>query len=351
MPTRIPTSRELTENELFLDERILWLRETPPAIRERISEMATDFWVEVIAISMLLVFVVLLPMLLAPMLHVAIPPLLLALVIYRVVHFILRCYRRRFRQWAVITNRRILFFEHEWQTLQVKDAPLRYLRLIPENRQTDGSADLSICGPRSMRSHLHKKVLPRVEAAEKVLAELRANAPTPLPIPEAQHRRHPLLPEGEALLAEGMEEPAPEYSLKVRILTGAIALYLLSIGGIALLYPDDVVHQGMWVYWGILLLLTLTFAFLLWKNRHAHTTRERYALGTRFLYVEGYKPRPITGCYPVVKTVHPDGRVDLDFNYPGKAYREDTPVRLDNLRNSREIEQLLHALASPESGK
>lgn len=351
MTTSRPTLRQITENELFPGERILWLRETPPAIREHISEMATEFWFEVFVISLLMVAVVIMPMMLAPMLHGAILPLLVGLSLYRMVHFILRCYRRRFRQWEVITNRRILFFKHEWQTLQMKDAPLRYLRLIPENRQTDGSADLSICGPRSMRSHLPTKVLPRVEAAEKVLAELRANAPAPLPIPEAQHRRHPLLPEGEALLAEGMNEPDPDSSPKVRILTGVITIYLLSIGGIALLYPADVVHQGMWVYWGILLLLTLTFAFLLWKNRHAHTTRKRYALGTRFLYVEGYKPRPITGCYPVVKTVHPDGRVDLDFNYPGKAYREDTPVWLDKLRNSREIEQLLHALASPESGK
>ena len=351
MPTRIPTSRELTENELFPDERILWLRETPPAIRERISEMATDFWVEVIAISMLLVFVVLLPMLLAPMLHVAIPPLLLALVIYRVVHFILRCYRRRFRQWAVITNRRILFFEHEWQTLQMKDAPLRYIRLIPENRRADGSADLSICGPRSMRSHLPAKALLQVEAADKLLAELRSNAPIPLPIPAAQHRPHPLLPTGEGLLAEGMEEPKADSPLKARILTGLMALYLLTIGVLGLLYPSDVVHPGMWAYWGILMLLTLTFAFLQWKNRHVSTSAKRFALSNSFLYLEGYKPRPITGCYSVRKTTYPDGRVSLCFNYLGKAYREHSPAGLENLRSSRDIEQLLHALGSPAVSK
>lgn len=351
MPTRIPTSRELTENELFPDERILWLRETPPAIRERISEMATDFWVEVIAISMLLVFVVLLPMLLAPMLHVAIPPLLLALVIYRVVHFILSCYRRRFRQWAVITNRRILFFEHEWQTLQMKDAPLRYIRLIPENRRADGSADLSICGPRNMRSHLPAKALLQVEAADKLLAELRANAPAPLPIPAAQHRPHPLLPTGEGLLAEVMEEPKADSPLKVRILTGLMALYLLTIGVLGLLYPSDGVHPGMWAYWGILILLTMTVAYFQWKNRHEYTTGKRFVLGSRFLYVEGRHPRPITDCYPIRKTIYPNGRVDLDFNYPGKAFREYSPMGLDNLRNSREIEQLLHTLCSPTAGK
>ncbi len=351
MPTQIPTSRELTENELFPDERILWLRETPPAIRERISEMATDFWVEVIAISILLVFVVLLPMLLAPMLHVAIPPLLLALVIYRVVHFILSCYRRRFRQWTVITNRRILFFEHEWQTLQMKDTPLRYIRLIPENRRADGSADLSICGPRSMRSHLPTKALLRVERTDELLAALRTATPEPLPHPEAQHRPHPLLPTGEGLLAEGMEEPKADSPLKVRILTGLMALYLLTIGVLGLLYPSDVVHPGMWVYWGILILLTMTVAYFQWKNRHEYTTGKRFVLGSRFLYVEGRHPRPITGCYPVRKTIHPNGLVDLDFNYPGKAFREYSPMGLDNLRNSREIEKLLHTLCSPTAGK
>lgn len=351
MPTTHPTPRQLTENELFPGEHILWLRETPPAIRERISEMVTEFWVGVIAIAILLVYVFILPMLLAPMLHEAIPPLLLALIIYRTVHFICRCYRRRFRQWEVITNRRILFFKHEWQTLQIEDAPLCGVRLIPENRGKDGSADLSICGPRSLRSHLPAKAFLRVEAADELLAALRTATPEPLPLPEAQHRRHPLLPEGEGLLAEGMEEPQGDSPLKFRILTGVIAIYLLSIGGIALLNPSDVVHPGMWVYWGILMLLTMTMAFFQWKNRHEYTTGKRFVVGNRFLYVEGYRPRPITGCYPVRKTIYPDGRVDLDFNYPGKAFRKDTPSGLDNLRSYREIERLLHILCSPAADK
>lgn len=351
MPTTHPTPQQLTESELFPGERILWLRETPPAIRERISEMATEFWVVVIAISMLLVCVVLLPMMLAPMLHEAIPPLLLVLVIYRTVHFICRCYRRRFRQWEVITNRRLLFFTHEWQTLQMADAPLRGIRLIPENRRKDGSADLSICGPRSMRSHLPVKTLLRVDNADDLLATLRADVPTPLPIPETQRRMHPLLPEGEDLLAEGMEEPKAASPLKARILTGLIALYLLTVGVIGLLYPADEVQPEMWAYWGILMLLTLTVAFFQWKNRHEYTTGNHFALGSRFLYVEGRNPRPITGCYPVRKRRYPDGRVDLDFNYLCKADRENTPSGLDNLRSSREIEQLLHTLCSPTAGK
>lgn len=351
MPTPPPTPQQLTESELLPGERILWLRETPPAIRERISEMATEFWVVVIAISMLLVCVVILPMMLAPMLHEAIPPLLLVLVIYRTVHFICRCYRRRFRQWEVITNRRILFFKHEWQTLHITDAPLRGIRLIPENRRKDGSADLSICGPRCMRSHLPEKALLRVENADDLLATLRADIPESLPHPEAQHRPHPLLPTGEGLLAEGMEEAKADSPLKARILTGLIVLYLLTVGSIGLLYPSDDVQPEMWAYWGILMLLTLTVAFFLWKNRHEYTTGKRFVLGSRFLYVEGRNPRPISGCYPVRKRRYPDGRVDLDFNYPGKVYRENTPSRLDNLRSSREIEQLLHILCSPTAGK
>lgn len=351
MPTTHPTPHQLTEEELFPGERILWLRETPHAIRKHISEMATEFWVEVIVISLLLVVVVIMPMMLAPMLHVAISPLLLVLVLYRLIHFICRCYRRRFRQWEVITNRRLLFFTHEWQTLQMKDAPLRGIRLIPENRRKDGNADLSICGPRCMRSHLSVKALLRVDNADDLLATLRADIPAPLPIPEAQHRTHPLLPEGERLLAEGVEEPKAYSPLKARILTGLTALYLLTVGGIGLLYPSDDVQPEMWVYWGILMLLTLTVAFFLWKNRHAYNTGMRFALGSSFLYVEGRNPRPISGCYPVRKRRYPDGRVDLDFNYLCKAYRDNTPSGLDNLRSSREIEQLLHTLCSPTAGK
>lgn len=351
MATTHPTSRQLTESELFPGERILWMRETPTAIRERISEMATEFWVVVIVISMLLVFVFILPLMLAPMLHEAIPPLLLLLVIYRTVHFIWRCYRRRFRQWEVITNRRILFFKHEWQTLHITDAPLRGIRLIPENRGNDGSADLSICGPRSMRSHLPAKAFLRVENADALLTALRDAPPESLPLPETQQRPHPLLPVGEGLLAEGMEEPKADSPLKFRILTGVITIYLLSVGVLGLLYPSDVVHPGMWAYWGILMLLTMTVAFFQWKNRHEYTTGKRFVLGSRFLYVEGRHPRPITGCYPVRKTIYPDGRVDLDFNYPGKAFRKYSPMGLDNLRNSLEIEQLLHTLCSPTAGK
>lgn len=351
MPTTHPTSRQLTEKELFPGERIMWLRETPPSIREHISEMATEFWVVVIVISILLVVVVILPMMLAPMLHEAIPPLLLVLVIYQTVHFICRCCRRRFRQWEVITNRRILFFKHEWQTLHITDAPLRGIRLIPENRGNDGSADLSICGPRSMRSHLPTKAFLRVEGSDELLAALRTATPEPLPLPEAQHRPHPLLPTGEGLLAEGMEEAKADSPLKARILTGLMALYLLTIGVLGLLYPSDVVHPGVWAYWGILILLTMTVAYFQWKNRHEYTTGKRFVLGSRFLYVEGRHPRPITGCYPIRKTIYPNGRVDLDFNYPGKAFRKYSPMGLDNLRNSREIEQLLHTLCSPTAGK
>lgn len=351
MPTTHPTSRQLTEAELLPGERILWLRENPPTIRERFYEMMTEFWVVVVAGLSLIIFVVLVPMMLAPMLHEALLPILLIGVAYLSVRFLRRRYLCRFRQWEVITNLRLLFFTHEWQTLEMTATPLRGIRLIPENRRKDGSADLSICGPRSMRSHLPVKAILRVENADDLLATLRTDIPVSLPIPEALHRSHPLLPQGESLLAEGVEEAKVNSPLKARILTGLIALYLLTVGGIALLYPSDVVHPGMWAYWGILMLLVLTIAFFLWKNRHEHTTGKRFALGSRFLYAEGRNPRPISGCYPVRKRRYPDGRVDLDFNYLCKAYRENTPSGLDNLRNSHEIEQLLHTLCSPTAGK
>lgn len=351
MPTTHPTSRQLTEAELLPGERILWLRENPPTIRERFYEMMTEFWVVVVAGLSLMIFVVLMPMMLAPMLHEALLPLLLIGVSYLSVRFLRRWHLCRFRQWEVITNLRLLFFTHEWQTLQIEATPLRGIRLIPENRRKDGSADLSICGSRSRRSHLPVKALLRVENADDLLATLRADIPPPLPIPEVQHRSHPLLPQGEGLLAEGVEEPKVGSPLKARILTGLIALYLLTVGGIGLLYPADDVQAGMWVYWGILMLLTLTVAFFLRKNRHDYTTGKRFALGSRFLYVEGRTPRTITGCYPVRKRRYPDGRVDLDFNYLCKAYQENTPSGLDNLRNSREIEQLLYTLCSPTAGK
>ncbi|MBQ8516667.1 MAG: hypothetical protein IJ498_03705 [Akkermansia sp.] len=349
MPTTLPESRQHTENELFPGERILWLRETPPAIRERICEMATEFWVEVFVTGLLMTGVILLPMMLAPMLHEAFLPVLLILFLYRTVHFVLRCYRRHFRQWEVITNRRLLFFKREWNILYLEIAPLNRIRLIPGNRRKDGSADLSICGPRSFRSHLPVKALQRVEAADELLSALRADIPAPLPVPQAQLRPHPLLPEDEALLGEGIQEAKAYIPLKPRILTGIFIIYLLTIGGIGLLFPPIDNHPEVWIYWGILLVLMLTVAFFQWKNRHRYTTPKRFALGSRFLYVEGYHPRPITGCYPAGKRIYPDGRIELVFNTPCKAFRDNIPFGLDNLLKSRETEQILHAICAHHS--
>ena len=337
--------RQRTEEQLLPCEHILWLR---PSLKQRRSRLYERF-AEISAVFMCAHFLLLTQLWLAPILTNIFLPVLTVLLGWWLLYFIRRWHtERQHRQWIVITNRRLLFYTEDGLKLVQDAAPIHRIKLIPENRKTDGSADLRITGPRSLRSHLPTTVLQRVEAVDDLLKAIRDDIPAPLPEPEVLPNRHPLLPVGEQLLAEETSERIEGTDAVCWYWLGAMMLYLTAVATAALLHPEEGNTTAAWVMWGLLAALTLAVTFIAFKNRKRRRITEHYALGSQFLYsdADGMGSRPVTSCYPVTKIIYPDGSGEIRFNYPGKAYRCNAPFGFPRTMQHRKVEQVLHTLSA-----
>lgn len=338
--------RQRTEEQLLPGEHILWLR---PALKQRRSGLYERF-AEISAVFMCAHFLFLTQLWLAPVLTNIILPVLAVLLGWWLLYFIRSCYtERQHRQWVVITNRRLLFYTEEGLKLVQDAAPIHLIKLIPENRNTDGRADLRISGPRSLRSHLPNSVLQQVDAVDDLLNAIREDIPTPLPEPKALSNGHPLLPDGEQLLAEETTERIEGTDAVCWYGLGAMMLYLTAVATAALLHPEEGNTTAAWFMWGLLSALTLAVTFTAFNNRKRRHITEHYALGSQFLYsdAEGTGSRPVTSCYPVTKVIYPDGSGKISFNYPGKSYRRNAPFGFPRTMQHRKVECILHAICHP----
>lgn len=339
---------QLTESELLPGERILWLRETTPTPWQQLRATLPEIAAETACVFTAAVILLFIQLHLAPVLTAGTVSVLALLIGLGCILKLRRLSRHRFRQWELITNRRLLFCSVERMVLTLRSAPIRSIRLIPENRQTDGSADLRISGPRKLLSHLRTKVLIKVAAADEVTESLCTDIADPLPLPPALGHGHPLLPEGEPLLAEETVTVQEKPTIQFWYGLGAMLFYLGAVAIVSLLYPPAETSITAWLCWGGLALPCAVISIIQLRSQFSTKIpiKEQFVIGQHFLYADRHDPRPVSSCYPVYKTVYADGSGELFFAHPGKSHRHNNPIWGTPRSNQhRRLEHILHALS------
>lgn len=339
---------QLTESELLPGERILWLRETTPSPWQQLRAILPEIAAETASVFSAVVVLLFIQLHLAPVLTVGTVSVLVLLIGWWGIRKAHRLCRRRFRQWELITNRRLLFCSVEWMELTLRSAPIRAIRLVPENRQPNESADLRICGPRRLLSHLPSKVLASVPAAEDVTEAIRSDIPAPLALPPALEHRHPLLPEDEPLLAEETVTVQDKPTIQFWCGMSALLFCLVAVAIVSLLYPPAETSVIAWIFWGVLALPAAVISVIQLRAQfcNALPIQEHFLIGQHFLYADRHDPRPVSGCYPVCKTVYADGSGEMYFAHPEKNSRRANPIwGTPRSLQHRRLELLLHALS------
>ncbi len=339
---------QLTESELLPGERILWLRETTPAPWQQLRTTLPEMAAETACVFTAAVILFFIQLHLAPVLTVGTVSVLALLIGGWIIRKVHRLCRRRFRQWELITNRRLLFCSVEWMELTLRSASIRGIRLVPENRQQDGSADLRICGPRRLLSHLPGKILASVPAADEVTEAIRSDIPAPLSLPPSLEYRHPLLPKGEPLLAEETVTVQDKPTIQFWFGISALLFCLGAVAIVSLLYPPAETSVIAWIFWGVLALPAAVISVIQLRAQFSNRLpiKEHFLIGQHFLYADRHTPRPVSGCYPICKTVYADGSGEIYFSRPEKNSRRANSIWGTPRSNQhRRLEHILHALS------